>query len=580
MEFNIDDEQSFNDFIEYFNERRPEYKIDEIERVIETPDFSVKIDLDYYQPILDTIAPKSKGFVRPQKISSETSEARLEPRYDPLIYGKDNTENIVAIEVVDNEVWLFREVDGVVSIDKHPHKHWILSNKPARDGKTTKLEGNQFYKYLKEYDSKEEWDESRKLARKFNLYCVTNPVEGAMIRHGYTFFKNTKIQDVSTLSFDIETTGLHPESCETLMITNTFRKQGHLSRKLFSVDEYESEKDMLLDWVKWVQEVDPSVILGHNILGFDIPFLMKRAELNETTLDLGRDCSPIQKESFTRKFRKDGSQSYDYNRINIFGRQVLDTFFISIRYDIGRKYSSYRLKTIIAEEGLEKEGRTHFDASKIKRDWQDPEKRKLIKQYGIEDADDALKLYDLMIAAQFYLCQYVAKPFQIITESASGSQINSILVRAYLSEGYSIPLASEVSHYEGGVSFGIPGKYKNVLKLDITSAYPHCIMQYNIYDKHKDPKGYVLKLVEYFTKERLKDKKLYKETGDRYYDEMSGAKKILINSMYGFMGASGLNYNYPKGAAEITEKCRDIIEKALIWASGNGVDFWRSKCND
>lgn len=600
--FNIDDEQSYTDYVEYLLDNKPEVKIDHKTGRIESDDCVVMAG-EYFGQVLEvinsysTILGKEEGVKYPgiSELSTEkvvlsnedfdfmmekiVTESPSVTSYDPLIYGKDATENIVSIEIVGNEVWLFREVDGLVTVDKRPYRHWILSNKPARDGKTVRLEGGQFYKYLKEYDNREEWNEARKMARKFNLYAVTNPTEAAMMRHGYTFFKNTKIADVSVLSFDIETSSLDPKAkdAQVFIITNTFRKQRNLSRKLFSVDEYGSEKEMLQAWVKYVQEIDPSIILGFNILGFDFGYLIARANHYGIELELGRDASPIHVESFERKFRKDGSQEYGYHRLNIFGRQVIDVFFVAIRYDIARKYANYKLKNIIFEEGLEKEGRTFIDASKIKHEWKDLEKRKLIKQYAEEDSDDALKLYDLMIPAQFYVCQYIPKPFQIITESASGSQINSFMVRSYLQLDHSIALASEIVELQGAISFAVPGIYKEMLKVDATALYPSIIREWKLYDKSKDPAQHFLKFVNYFTIERIGNKKRAKDTGDRYYKDLEQSQKVLCNSSYGFCSANGLNYNSPGVAKVITSKGREILTKAIEWATNKPLEHWLEK---
>jgi DNA polymerase elongation subunit (family B) len=55
---------------------------------------------------------------------------------------------------------------------------------------------------------------------------------------------------------------------------------------------------------------------------------------------------------------------------------------------------------------------------------------------------------------------------------------------------------------------------------------------------------------------------------------MDGAAKIFINSIFGFCGAPGLNFNSPKVAAKITESTRDFLEKAMVWATGDGKDKW------
>ena len=203
-------------------------------------------------------------------------------------------------------------------------------------------------------------------------------------------------------------------------------------------------------------EINPSIITGYNIISFDFPYLQGMLAKTNEALVLGRDFSEIEIEEKVRERRKDGSQSYSYKRINIFGREVVDMFFVALGYDIGRKYESYRLKSIVKQEGLEKEGRQHYDAGTIKNNWHIPEEREKIIKYAEEDADDPIKLFDLMIPAKFYLTPHIPKPFQIMTESASGSQLNAFMVRAYLQDDFSVAKADAPEEFEGAISFGNP----------------------------------------------------------------------------------------------------------------------------
>lgn len=492
-----------------------------------------------------------------------------------LIYGKNYTDCIVNISVKENTTYIYREVNGKVILNCVPFERWVLS--PFHAPGATKLKGRQFYQYMKTYKTEEEFQSYRKKIYELGLYHISHKTESFMVLNGYTYYKGMKPSEVSILSFDIETTGLNPEApdAEVKLITNTLRKvvPGHahkkhtIYRKTFNVEDYETQHDMIRDWCNFVMEEDPSILVGHNINMFDLPYMNTIMQQVGESLMLGRDGSFIEIEERSRELRKDGSQSYSYNRINCFGREIVDTFFLAIKYDIGRKYESYGLKSIIKQEGLEKEGRTFIDASKIKTEWNDLEKRKLIIQYAEEDSDDALKLFDLMIPATFYIGQYVPKPLQIMTESATGSQLNVIMVRAYLQDGYAVAKATEVQQFEGAISIGEPGIFRNCLKVDVASLYPSIMLQYQITDKQKDFNNVLLSILSYLRDERLANKKKAKDTQERYYDELQNAQKVLINSMYGFMGAGNLNYNYPLGAAEVTRNGREILKTAIKWAT-------------
>ena len=44
------------------------------------------------------------------------------------------------------------------------------------------------------------------------------------------------------------------------------------------VESYDNEEDVLLAWARFIQELDPDVITGYNIFGFDFSFMWQRAE--------------------------------------------------------------------------------------------------------------------------------------------------------------------------------------------------------------------------------------------------------------------------------------------------------------
>jgi len=197
--------------------------------------------------------------------------------------------------------------------------------------------------------------------------------------------------------------------------------------------------------------------------------------------------------------------------------------------------------------------------------------------YCKDDGDDALNFFHLAIPAYFYLNASIPKPFSNMINKASGSQINSLMIRAYLQDGHSIPQGSEAEPFQGAISFGIPGVYKNVLKFDLAGLYPAIIRQYKIEDKKKDPLGYFLKLVDYVAEERLASKKIANETGSKYHRDREQSLKVIANSFFGFLGAPGLLFNSPASAAEITRIGRETLTQAIEWTTSKPLDYWLSK---
>lgn len=496
---------------------------------------------------------------------------------DALIFGKNQLEEITAIEIKDNKVFIFLNNGDV---ETKPMIYWMLSDRKL-DANFTRLDGNQHYKFMRRFSNKKQFMKFYSLYKKKNkdVYTIWNDKESAMIYYGYTMFKGLKVEDVSVLSFDIEAEGLakHKDS-QVFLITNTFRgSDGEITKKHFRVDHYESDVEMIEDWCKWVVKVDPTVITGHNIFGYDAPYLQycyADRDGRKGTLPLGKFGEPVEISQKESQFRVDGNQTWSYNKMHVYGRHLIDGMFLAVRYDIGRNYVSWGLKSIAEHEGFVKEDRQFYDASLIGKNWSDPIEREKIVAYGIDDSDDSLAIYDLMIPSVFYMTQSVPKPLMLMHLSASGAQLNAILVRAYLQDNHSIPKTNEREPVAGGISFGVHGVHKNVFKIDVKSEYPSVIRKFRVRPLLKDPKQYYTTMVDYFTEKRFEQKRMHEKTGEKYYDDLQAASKIFINSSYGIMGTSGLNFNDFKAADFITGMGRQIIKESLKWATGKHINHW------
>lgn len=486
--------------------------------------------------------------------------------YNKLLHGKNDTENIVSIEVSDGSAELFIEKDGKVTSKFVSNKFWVLASEKL-DKYFVKLQGNLNYQWGRQVEERGHYFRIKSMYKGRDMFSIYDSKEALMVKDGYTYFKGMRLKDVSVLSFDIETTSLElNDSAKVLLISNTYRNgNGEIQKKLFSYSDYECDYDFYSAWCSWVLAVDPTVIIGHNIFSYDLPYLDYCASRVGFDLPLGRDKSAIKFDTFESKKRKDQASDINYRRSYIYGREIVDTMFLAIDYDIAtKKYESYGLKPIIKFEGLEKKDRVFYDASQIRKNYTNPIEWEKIKAYCIDDSDDALALYDLMAPSFFYTAQNIPKPYQSVCYSASGSKINSIMIRAYLQDGHSLPKTTETKEFEGAISIGNPGIYSNVFKVDVASLYPSIMINYGVYDETKDPKAFFKELVQTFTEKRLEYKKKAKE--DKYFDDLQSSYKIFINSCYGFLGATGLLFNSPNNAAFVTEKGREILNTSIAWA--------------
>lgn len=503
---------------------------------------------------------------------------------DKLLYGKAGIDRIVGMEVEeDGNVTIFQQTpeNDIVKLVKS-YRYWILASEKLSKS-FVKLEGDLHYCWGIQFTSIQDFYSALRKYSNQDIYKIGNQEEAAMAKDGYCFYQNLRISELKILSFDIESTGLDgtlPDAKVLLITTSVRDHSGKVTNRMFSYDEYETEGDLLDDFCAYVRETDPSVILGHNIISYDFVYLNNRAHANNTTLCLGRDGSDIRFQQYESKFRLDGTRELLYKKPSIYGREICDTFFMAISFDVSKNFESYSLKPLIKQLGFEKEGRQHYDASKIKDNYTNAEEWAKIKAYGQADSEDPIRLWDMMAPLFYNMCPMIPKPFTEILLTASGSKINALMVRAYLQDKHSIPKATEIAKLQGAISFAIPGIYSNCLKIDIASLYPNVIVQYEVYDKKKDPKAYLLKLVETFKQRRLELKRLAAETNDELYKQMDTTTKGILNSFYGFLSTQGVPFNSPESAAFITAKSREILSETIKWASGNDVSKYWSIASD
>lgn len=492
---------------------------------------------------------------------------------NPLIYGKNTMLGVTAVEFDSEDKLVCFFKDG--SYRTFNYRHWVLVDRKI-DLKCQKLDGFLTYKYIRYFDS--EQDKSQfyfQNQKKAKIYQVWNAREAAMLLHGITMFKGLKPQDVSILSFDIESSGLsHDSDSEVFLITNVVQREGSTSEKHFRLDHYNNSGEMIEDWCSWVREINPDIINGWNFLSYDIPYLKFVAEKQGKKLLLGRDGSEIKVSTKSSEYRVDGSTSWSYNKTNVYGRHLVDGMFLAVKHDIQRKYPTWGLKVIAEFENLKKPDRQMYDASTIRDNWHIPEEREKIVAYGIDDAADSLNLYNLMINPYFYMAMSVAKPFGEMMLGATGGWVNSIMVRSYVQQNKSIPEASELGYLKGGISFGVPGVYRNVIKADLKSAYPSQVLRFKLYDSQKDPEANFYKMVKYFAEKRFYYKKMEQETGEKIWEYRNSSAKVFINSAYGALSTAGLNYNSPELARKITYETRQVIIQAVEWASSKGIHHW------
>ena len=342
---------------------------------------------------------------------------------------------------------------------------------------------------------------------------------------------------------------------------------------LIDVDDYD-ERGLIEKLVQVIRERDPDVLENHNIFGFDLTFLARRARALGVDLAFGRDGSAP---SSYQDVVKVGEKTDSFQRWSIAGREVVDTLHAVRRYGaIVRDMRHQGLKEAARYFGVAKEDREYVPGPEIWATFQnDPER---VRRYALDDVLEVDELSRLLHATPFSLAQMVPKPYERIATSGTGQGlIEPLLVRAYLMHGKALPGGtSRGGSYAGGrTELFTSGVVRHVVKADVASLYPNLMLAYKI-GPRTDHLGAFLALLRELTTLRLQ----HKAEARRHppgsheahsHEAASGAMKQLINSFYGSLGTSFALFGDLEAAGEVTRRGREVLGQMLLELEQRGV---------
>ncbi len=345
-----------------------------------------------------------------------------------------------------------------------------------------------------------------------------------------------------------------------------------------------NEEDMLRKFKETIDEFDPDIICGHNINGFDLPFLIKRMEILRIPRDLGRS----EKFAIARKLR----HSY---MPNVCGRVVVDSFEI-FRRDPWVKFKRYDLDTVSKQ--MLGTGKIKLSGSYIKKItdiWNGNDFREII-EYARRDAVLALRLVvEKRLLDKFF---EIAKLSGLVLQDSLGGQSQRHefrLLREFYKRNFIMP-CKPVDIGDRIKKHGLKGAlvlepetgfHEWVICLDFTSMYPSLIRAFNIctttyltngediqhfispygtkFVKPSVFKGVMPQIVDEIMSSRIAVRKQYKIEIDSENKRILKAKQLalkdLLNSLYGYTGYVRSRLYVMNIANTITAFGRDTITK-------------------
>jgi DNA polymerase-2 len=389
---------------------------------------------------------------------------------------------------------------------------------------------------------------------------------------------------LTVLSFDIETS---PDGARLYAIAaaghggDRVLLVGH--RPVAGAEVVPDERTLVERFLAHVRAADPDVLTGWNVADFDVGVLLRAARRAGLRLALGRTDEEVEVHrdpSFTRE-----------SRVILSGRQVLDG--LALLRSAFMRLDDYRLETAArAILGTGKLFGPEHRRTEIERAYHEDPAR--LAAYNLRDAQLVLEILERTGLVELTVRRSLLTGMPLDRVGAQIAAVDSLYLGALRARGRVAPSvragadATPASIAGGLVLDSVPGLYRNILVFDFKSLYPSLIRTFNLDPLtylgpetasamppaalirtpggaafRRDEAGILPDLVARLWAERARAR----EAGDHAGAQ---ATKILMNSLFGVLGASASRLFSPPVANAITTAGQHVIRLAVAAVERRG----------
>lgn len=397
----------------------------------------------------------------------------------------------------------------------------------------------------------------------------------AVERDGVLHFQNPKIvasdyrPDLTVLSVDIETSGLSGPLFSIAGASETearvFVVGAEPNTEVPShVTFHEDERATFGAFLNWVQAVDPDLLIGWNIVDFDLEFLSKLSRRLRVPFSLGRGGARAE----VLEPRSDAQPRV----ARVPGRVVLDG--IATLRSATIQFESYALGDVAEEmlgrrKDIAKTGDSVEEIRRMARD--DP---LALARYNLEDCRLVLDIFKKARLVDFAVERERLTGLAMDRQGGSVAAFDQLYLPRLHRAGFVAPSVGDKEEQPGSpggyVMDSVPGLYRNVLVLDFKSLYPSIIRTFlidplGLAQPGDDPvpgfDGGAFARAGHILPELIRS--LW-EARDRAKKEknaaLSQAIKIMMNSFYGVLGTPGCRFFDHRLVSSITKRGHEILK--------------------
>ncbi len=351
----------------------------------------------------------------------------------------------------------------------------------------------------------------------------------------------------------------------------------------FQLDYCDSRAALLERLNEWFARHDPDVLIGWNLIQFDLRVLHAHAEACRIPLTLGRDGSVLD-------WRAHGQQP-DHFFAGATGRLIIDG--IDALKSATWSFPSFSLEAV--SQALLGEGKAidspYQRMAEIQRRFD--EDKPALAHYNLKDCELVTRIFEKADLLPFSLERAAVTGLPADRTGGSVAAFTHLYLPRMHRLGYVAPNLGDVTGQNspgGFVMDSRPGLYDSVLVLDYKSLYPSIIRSFLI-----DPAGLIAGLDDpsdaasvpgflgaRFSRTRhclpdiVRRVSETRDTAKRQHNApLSQALKIIMNSFYGVLGSTGCRFFDPRLASSITMRGHEIMHetRALIEAQGYDVIY-------
>ncbi len=400
--------------------------------------------------------------------------------------------------------------------------------------------------------------------------------------------EDSSIPQLKILAFDIECYNKRgtprPEHDPVIIIAV---KTGEGEIKTFLAEDH-FDKRAIAQFVKFVKEYDPDIIVGYNNNDFDWPYLIERSKRVGVKLDVSRTGGE--------------PTTSVYGHISVLGRANVDL------YDFAEEIPEIKVKTLenVADFlGVKKKSeRVIVPGHEIYKYWDDPSKREILVRYAIDDVDSTMGLAEKFVPFGIQLSAITGLPLDQVMAASVGFRVEWLLIRYAYKFGELVPNRVERKEetYRGAIVLEPKkGIHENIAVLDFTSMYPSIMIRFNIspdtyvppdekvdpnevyvtpevgHRFRKHPPGFYKRVLEELLslRKRIREEmKKYPPDSPEYriLDERQKAIKLIANASYGYCGWTHARWYMREVAEAVTAWGRHIIKDCINIAKSLGLE--------